>query len=94
MLGVRRIAAATAAVSSLLLAPSSNATAGETCDEEIYWAGMVPEHGPWWHLQYMCGEGHPQEGCYQAVGSSQYLAFDCSGSPSMPCNANGCLDTK
>lgn len=89
-----RVATLTAACVASMLVPVPGAATGFTCDYNIYWDG-IPGVGPWWALQYECGEQHPQDGCYQEIGGSEYLAFDCgSGNPSMPCDAGGCYDTR
>lgn len=95
MRNLRRVVAVAAAGYAALSLPLSGQAKETTCDETIYWDGQYPEYGPWWDLQYECGEGHPQDGCYREIGGPQYLAFDCSsGSPSMMCDAGGCFDTK
>ena len=89
MINIRRLAAAVAATVVVLLSGSPRVAQALTCNEEIFYGSE------WWHLQYECGEQHPQEGCYKEVGGTDYLAFSCSsGTPSMQCNANGCYDVK
>jgi hypothetical protein len=60
------------------------------CDQYI-------EYGSGYQLLYECGEGHPNEGCYQEIGASNppYTSFDCTTEfPTGLCDYDTCWWTK